>query len=74
MTERPVFRPAEAPADPKDLKIGHARGRLALARHNAKATGNDPDASATYDGWGAGTLKPFGLAGLALGLQDRLER
>ncbi|HET6573031.1 MAG TPA: hypothetical protein VFG68_05470 [Fimbriiglobus sp.] len=62
---------ADAPASPKDARVGHARGRLALARHNARVTGNDPDASVRYDGWGAGTFRPFGLAGLALGLQDR---
>jgi hypothetical protein len=62
---------AEVPTDPKDVRVGHARGRLALARHNARVTGNDPDASVRYDNWGAGTFRPFGLAGLALGLQDR---
>jgi hypothetical protein len=62
---------AEVPTVPKDARVGHAWGRLALARHNARVTGNDPDASVRYDGWGAGTFRPFGLAGLALGLQDR---
>jgi hypothetical protein len=62
---------AEVPTDPKDVRVGHARGRLALARHNARVTGNDPDASVRYENWGAGTFRPFGLAGLALGLQDR---
>jgi hypothetical protein len=62
---------AEVPTNPKDARVGHAWGRLALARHNARVTGNDPDASVRYDSWGAGTFRPFGLAGLALGLQDR---
>ncbi len=62
---------AEVPVDAKDVRVGHALGRLALARHNARATGNDPDASVRYENWGAGTFRPFGLAGLALGLQDR---
>ena len=62
---------AEAPSDPKDVRIGHAWGRLALARHNARVTNNTPDASVRYDNWGAGTFRPYGLAGLALGLQDR---
>lgn len=65
---------AEVPTVPKDARVGHAWGRLALARHNARVTGNDPDASVRYDGWGAGTFRPFGLAGLALGLQDRNQR
>jgi hypothetical protein len=62
---------AEVPVDAKDVRVGHALGRLALARHNARTTGNDPDASVRYENWGAGTFRPFGLAGLALGLQDR---
>ena len=62
---------AEAPTDPKEVRVGHAWGRLALARHNARVTGNDPDASVRYGNWGSGTFRPYGLAGLALGLQDR---
>jgi hypothetical protein len=65
---------AEVPTDPKDVRVGHAWGRLALARHNAKVTGNTPDAAPRYEQWGAGTFKPYGLAGLALGLQDRVAR
>ncbi len=65
---------AEVPTDPKDARVGHAWGRLVLARHNAKVTGNSPDAAPRYEQWGAGTFKPYGLAGLALGLQDRAVR
>jgi ssDNA-binding Zn-finger/Zn-ribbon topoisomerase 1 len=64
---------AEAPTDPKEYRIGHAWGRLALARHNARATG-DSSAEVRYEQWEAGALRPFGLAGLALGLQDRALR
>jgi len=63
------------PTDPKDFRAGHAWARLALARHNAGATGDQSKLTvAKYDGWGKGTFKPFGLAGLALGLQDREKR
>ena len=58
---------APVPDHPKEFKLGHAWARLALARHNAAATGVQN--ATTYDGWGP--FKPFGLAGLALGLQDR---
>jgi hypothetical protein len=61
---------AEVPADAKDLKVGHALARLAVARQAAKATG-DTSVTVRYDGWGRGTIRPFGYAGLALGLQDR---
>jgi hypothetical protein len=60
---------AEVPDDAKKLKAGHAWGRLWVARHNAKlGGGRDPKAVAN---WPAGSIKPFGLAGIALGLQDR---
>ncbi len=66
---------AEVPVDPKDFKAGHAWARLALARHNASATGDQSKPTvANYDRWGKGTFKPFGLGGLALGLQDREKR
>ncbi|MFO0849000.1 MAG: hypothetical protein U0871_10675 [Gemmataceae bacterium] len=61
---------ADVPADPKDYKVGHALARLAVARQAARDTG-DTSVSLRYDGWGRGTLRPFGFAGLALGLQDR---
>jgi uncharacterized Zn finger protein (UPF0148 family) len=58
---------APVPDHPKDYKVGHAWARLALARYNAFLTGDQNQAA--YDGWGA--FKPFGLAGMALGLRDR---
>jgi len=62
----------ELPQDPKDYRVGMAWGRLAMARNNAKVLGQSgKDAAASFDRWGAGSFKPFGLTGLALGLQDR---
>lgn len=57
----------ELPADPKEYRVGHGWGRLALARFNARVG----DVPGTYEGWGASTFQPFGLAGMALGRQDR---
>lgn len=57
----------ELPVDPKKLTLGHAWGRLALARQNA---GTVPDPRAAYDRWGKPVVGPFGLVGHALGLQD----
>ena len=53
------------PDDPKGYQAGHAVARLTMARHNAKVTGT----SSPYTDWNS--LRPFGLAGEALGLQDR---
>lgn len=61
---------AEAPDDPKKARAGHAWGRLWLARHNTRATGDAADVRRKVDlspAW----AKPFGLAGIALGLKDR---
>jgi len=58
----------ELPADPKDARSGAAWGRLWVARANAAAGEKRPDG---YDPWGRGTFRPYGLAGHALGLQDR---
>ena len=58
----------ELPADPKDARSGTAWGRLWVARNNAAAGEKRPDG---YDPWGRGTYRPYGLAGHALGLQDR---
>lgn len=61
----------EVPADPKQLRAGHAWGRLWLARHNAKVSGDKGKETKAIANWPKGTLHPFGLAGIALGLQDR---
>jgi hypothetical protein len=59
----------ELPDDPRKLRVGHAWGRLAVARHNARLTGSRD--TGPLSGWPAGTIHPFGLAGVALGVQDR---
>lgn len=61
---------AEVPADPKQLRAGHAWGRLWLARHNAKVSGDKGKETKAIANWPKGTVHPFGLAGIALGLQD----
>lgn len=60
----------EVPTDGKQLRVGHALARMTVARHNARVEGHGKGRQ-QFDDWGAGTLKGFGLAGFALGLQDR---
>ncbi|MCZ2341220.1 MAG: hypothetical protein LC104_05410 [Bacteroidales bacterium] len=60
----------EVPSDPKQLRAGHARARMTIVRYNARLEGSSSWKN-KFDDWGAGSLKGFGLAGLALGLQDR---
>ena len=57
------------PDDPKDHRAGVAWQLLWAARQTARAT-NSAGAALGYDRWGNGSFKPFGYAGLALGLQD----
>jgi hypothetical protein len=59
---------AELPDDPRQLRVGHAWARLAVARQNGRVTGSRDGKSVA--GWPA-AIHPFGLAGIALGLQDR---
>lgn len=59
---------AEIPDSPKDHRVGQAWARMAVARHNAKLRSKD-DSLRDIERWGNG-FKPFGLAGLTLGLQD----
>ncbi len=58
----------ELPADSKDARSGTAWGRLWIARNNAASGEKRPDG---FEPWGRGTFRPYGLAGHALGLQDR---
>ncbi|MBX9623507.1 MAG: zinc-ribbon domain-containing protein [Gemmataceae bacterium] len=60
----------EAPDDPKKVWAGHAWGRLWVARRNAKESGDGAAGRRAVDQWPA-AVKPFGLAGIALGLKDR---
>ncbi|OWK37925.1 hypothetical protein [Fimbriiglobus ruber] len=62
----------EVPEDPRAQRVGYGWARLALARHNAKIEGAPP--GSPYDSWGKFTLRPFGLDGIGLGLQDRAAR
>ena len=59
---------AEVPDDPRNLRAGHAWGRLAVARQNARLSGARDDKPIAD--WPR-SVRPFGLAGIALGLQDR---
>jgi hypothetical protein len=60
----------EVPDDQKQVKVGHAWGMFWIARHNAMVSGDRSGEKKTITGWGA-QIRPFGLAGIALGLQDR---
>lgn len=69
-------KPADAatvavPENPKDQKVGHALARLAVYRNNARATGEAKPYLTEVEALGLGTFRPYGKAGLALGLQDR---
>jgi hypothetical protein len=59
---------AEVPDDPRKMRVAHAWARLLVARQNARV-GPWKDQK-FIAGWPA-AVQPFGLAGIALGLQDR---
>lgn len=61
----------EVPSDPKKVRVGHAWGRLWIARQNARLSGDLSKEKKGINGWPNVTIHPFGLAGIALGLQDR---
>ena len=58
------------PDNPKDVRAGHAWGRLAVARQNTRANRDVEKERKAADGWGK-PLRGFGLAGIGLGLKDR---
>jgi hypothetical protein len=64
---------AALPDSPRDYRVGHAWARMALARQAARV-GQGQALELGLDRWGAGTFRPFGYAGLALGLQDKALR
>jgi hypothetical protein len=65
---------APIPENAKDQKVGHALARMAVYRNNARATGDAKPSLAEVEALGPGTFRPYGRAGLALGLQDRDTR
>jgi hypothetical protein len=72
---RPVdFNLAPVPDNTKDHRIGHGWARLTVARHNAKVADDPRGVLIEVNSWAAGSYRPLGKAGLALGLQDRDER
>jgi hypothetical protein len=60
----------DLPEDEKKLKVGHAWGMFWIARRNAFLSGDRSDETKAVSAWAA-PLRPFGLAGIALGRQDR---
>ena len=50
---------------------GHTWAGLWIARQNAKLSGDRNDEKKAVSGWQPVVLRPFGMAGIALGLQDR---
>jgi DNA-directed RNA polymerase subunit RPC12/RpoP len=61
---------AALPDDPKKFRAGHAWGRLWLARHNTRLTGDRAGQVKAVGAWPS-PISAFGKAGVALGLQDR---
>lgn len=55
---------------PKDLRAGHAWGRLWVARHNTRLSHNRSSEVRVVTAWPTAAW-PFGRAGVALGLQDQ---
>ncbi|QEL19738.1 hypothetical protein [Limnoglobus roseus] len=74
--QQPKDEDAELPAEPdaKNLKLGHAWGRLALARHNGARTRDKGLASTYAKSWPAKIIAPFGQIGVLLGIQDAEKR
>ncbi|MBA4186701.1 MAG: hypothetical protein C0467_01660 [Planctomycetaceae bacterium] len=60
----------ELPDDPKKVRAGHAWGRMWVARQNAKESQNPNKERKATANWPP-TVRPFALAGIALGLQDK---
>ncbi len=63
----------DRPDTPEKLRVAAALTALTVARHNA-GIGGDRAPAKEYETWGKGNLRAFGLAGLALGLQDHSKR
>jgi len=68
-TQKAEVATADRPDDSAKLRVSAAFGALTVARHNAAENGVGNSAK-EYETWGKGNLRAFGLAGLALGLQD----
>ena len=62
---------SETPGGPDKLKAGHVWGRLWIARQNARLSGDRNAEKGVVAGWSPEILHRAGLAGIALGLQDR---
>ncbi len=60
----------ELPPDPKKLRAGHFWGRMWQARQNARSL-SASEATKLVKAWPAGTIIPFGLAGIALAQHDK---
>ncbi len=60
-----------APDNPKELRAGHAWAHFWLARNNSRLSGDRSKEISAIATWQKGTIQPFGLAGIALGLRER---
>lgn len=58
------------PDDPKKLRAGHAWGRFWVARHNMRLTRDQSKLTKEVATWPKGTVHPFGMAGIAVGLME----
>jgi hypothetical protein len=68
--DKPDIAALELPEDDKKIKVGHAWGSYWLARRSAVDSGDRNAEKKVIDNW-LPVLRPFGLAGVALGLQER---
>lgn len=66
----PAAEAAEVPDDAKKFRAGHAWGRYWVARHNTHLSGDRKGETKAVTGWPTGTLRPFGFAGVAVGLKE----
>ncbi|MBM3981211.1 MAG: hypothetical protein FJ304_13160 [Planctomycetes bacterium] len=60
----------EVPDDSSKVRVGHAWGRLWVARQNTKLSGDRSGELKDVNSWPTPVV-PFGKAGIALGLQDK---
>jgi hypothetical protein len=61
----------EMPLTPDKMKAGHAWGRFWVARQNARISGDRDAEKKIVAMWSPDMIHAFGLAGIALGLQER---
>lgn len=64
---------ADLPPETKRIRTGHLIARYLIARHNGRLSG-DAGQAKEFESWPKEMVRPFGLAGLALGLRDKSQQ